>query len=132
MGEKEATEGWKSIKVKGKVYNDLKRMGKGVGKAVEILVKDQQEAFEHKLEDIEEVGKEIASILFESGVFDIKFAGAGIEDIEEDGELLVIKGYINVEIPNEEARAQIIDTLLKREEENGGEEEKGEQVEASS
>ena len=112
----EKKQEWKSIKVTEETYKHLKKMGKGIGKAVEILVKRQREAFEEKLEDVEEVAGDIASVLLESGIFDISFKGAGIEDIEENGTMVRIKGFINIDIPDEDARAQIM-SIIKGEEE---------------
>lgn len=127
MGEEEK-ESWKSIKVKEKVYEDLKRMGVGIGKAVEILAKSQKEEIESKIEDIKGVGADIAEIMFEHGIFDIRFAGAGFHDVIEDGDILQIRGFVNVVVPNEEARAKIIETLKggEAEEEEGEEKEEEE------
>ena len=128
MGEEEK-EGWKSIKVKEGVYDDLKRMGVGIGKAVEILTKTQKEEIESKIEDIKGLGSDIATIMLEHGIFDIRFAGANIQDVIEDGDILQIKGFVNVVVPSEEARAQIIEALKggEAEEEEGEEKEEEEQ-----
>ena len=108
---------WRSIKVPEETYEELKGMDKGIGKAVELLVKEQKERFEKKLEDIEMSAGEIANIMLEAGLFDIKLRGMGVSDIEENGSMIRFKGYINVEIPNDDARAQILEVLKGKEEE---------------
>jgi len=110
---------WKTIKIKRETYEELKRMGEGISKAVETLVKAQKEAFQRKIEDIEETAGEIADILLRSGIFDIKFRGAGISGVEEDGTILRIRGFVNIDIPNDEARTEII-RVLKGEEVSEG------------
>ena len=117
-------EKYKSIKVKEGVYEDLKRMGKGIGEAVEILVKTQKQEIERKVDDVKELGSDIAAIMLEQGIFDIKFRGAGVQDVEENGDVVTVRGFVNVEIANEEARAKIIE-VLKGEE--GEEEEEAEE-----
>ena len=109
------SEDWKTIKVRKETYEELKRMGEGISKAVDTLVKAQKEAFQKKIEDIEETAGEIADILLRSGIFDIKFRGAGINGVEEDGTILRIRGFVNIDIPNDEARAEIV-RLLRGEE----------------
>ena len=117
-------EEWKSIKVKKGVYEDLKRMGKGIGKAVEILVKTQKSEVEKKIEDVKGLGSDIAQIMLEHGIFDIKFAGAGVEEVEENGDTLQIRGFVNVVIANEEARELVIEALTGKEKEEAEESEK--------
>ena len=106
---------WKTIKVKKETYEELKRMGEGISRAVDTLVKAQKEAFQKKIEDIEETAGEIADILLRSGIFDVKFRGAGISGVEEDGTILRVRGFVNIDIPNDEARAEIV-RLLRGEE----------------
>ena len=102
---------WTSIKVKKEVRDKLREnaqaMGVGVGKAVEILVEARQEAISQKIENIEEIGNEIADILLSSGLLDIKFRGAGVEDINIDDKCIYIHGFIKIEIPDEKARLEI-------------------------
>ena len=102
---------WKTIKVRRETYEELKRMGEGISRAVDLLVKTQKEAFQRKVKDIEKTAGEIADILLRSGIFDIKFRGAGISGVEEDGTLIRIRGFVDIDIPNDEARAEIIRVL---------------------
>lgn len=132
MGEKEQKsekeeeeQEWKSIKVKEGVYEDLKRMGVGIGKAVEILAAQQKELLGRKIEDVKELGSDIAEIMLEHGIFDIKFAGVGIQEVKEEGEMIQIRGFVKIIIANEEARKKVIETLAPREEEEEEEEESG-------
>lgn len=127
MSEDKEPEEWKSIKVKKRTYEDLKKMGKGISQAVEILVESQKEEIETKIEDIKDVADDVAQILLEHGVFDIRFAGAGVEDIKEDGETITVKGFIRVIIPHEEARAKLIEVLKGKEKAEEEEEEEGEE-----
>ena len=117
MSDKE----YKSIKVKGEVYEDLKRMGKGIGKAVEILVESQKQEVERKIDDVRGLGEDIAAIMLKQGIFDIKFAGAGVQEVIEDGDTLRIRGFVNIVIANEDARAKIIEVLRGKEEKEDGE-----------
>ena len=102
---------WQTIKVKDRVYKELKDMGIGISKAVEVLVDMQKQAIENKIADIKSLGNDIAEILFKYGVFDIRFAGAGIQNITEQGDTLQSRGFVNIKIPNAEARAKIIELL---------------------
>lgn len=120
MSEEKEPEEWKSIKVKESVYKDLKKMGKGISQAVEILVKSQKEEIETKIEDVKDVADDIAAILLEQGIFDIRFAGAGVKDITENGDTVEIKGFIRVVIPNAEARQKLIEVLKGKEDEENG------------
>lgn len=112
---------WKTIKVTEETYEELKKMGKGIGKAVEILVEGQKKAFEEKLEDVEGIAEDIAAVLFESGIFDIRFKGFGVDDITEEGTMIHVRGFIDIDIPNAEAREQII-AIVKGEENVASEE----------
>lgn len=107
---------WKTIKVKKETYEELKKMDEGISKAVDMLVKAQKEALQRKIIDLEKSAGEIADILLRSGIFSVKFRGAGISGLEENGSILTIRGFINIDIPNPEARAEIV-RILK-----GGEE----------
>lgn len=122
MSDEKEPEEWKSIKVKESTYKNLKKMGKGISQAVELLVEQQKEQIETKIQDVKAVADDIAGILMEHGVFDIKFAGAGIQDITEHGETVCIKGFVRVTIPNEEARAKLVEVLKGKEEEEEEEE----------
>lgn len=111
MNENKEPDEWKSIKVKESVYKDLKKMGTGISGAVEILVKDQKDKIERKIEDVKEISNELAAIMLEQGIFDIRFKGAGVTDVIENGNTITVRGFINVLIPNEEARQRIIEVL---------------------
>ena len=106
---------WESIKVKTATREKLrvaaKDMGVGIGKAVETLVEAREQAITKKIEDIGEIGDEIAGIILESGLFDIKFRGAGVETASVDGDCLFIHGYVSVEIPDESAREEILKVI---------------------
>lgn len=111
MGRKEMTKEYQSIKVRKDVYDDLKRMGVGIGKAIEILVKTQQEQITRKIENIEAVSNDIVELMLQHGVFDIRFAGAGINSVVEADKVVQINGYVNISIPNEEARTKLVEIL---------------------
>ena len=114
-GEEQKKKEWQSIKVEKGVHENLKDlskdMGVGIGKAVEVLVETRRSAVTKKIEDISEISGEIADILLESGLLDIKFKGAGIENASIDGDCLFIHGYISVEIPDASARKEIYEVL---------------------
>lgn len=120
-------EKWKSIKVRESTYEDLQRMGKGISKAIDMLVEEKKEKIETELGDLKEVSNEVAKTLMEYGVFDIRFTGVSISDIEEDGDVLRIKGFIGLRVPNAEARERLIEILSRKpvEETTEGEEENG-------
>jgi predicted CopG family antitoxin len=104
---------YKSIKVKEDVYEGLKKMGVGLSKAVEVLLKKQREEIERKIDDVGRIGSEIAEIMLRHGFFDIKILKTAIIDVEEDGDILNIKGCISLSIPNEEARIKIKEVLCR-------------------
>ena len=114
-GKEQAEKKWESIKVKTatreKLRSAAKNMGVGIGAAVETLVEAREKAITQKIEDIGEIGDEIASIILDSGLFDIKFRGAGVETASVDGDCLLIHGYISVEIPDEDAREKILEVI---------------------
>jgi len=113
---KKDKEGYKTIKVKESAYDDLKRMGVGIGAAVDILVKSQRKQIEKKIEDIKGMSDEVAQLMLQHGIFDVKFSGAGITEVFEEGNIVHIKGYANIDIPDPEARASLIEILKSKEE----------------
>lgn len=102
---------YKSIKVKEKTYKEIKDMGKGISGAIEMLVEGRQRAVTDKIEGISDVAEEIADIMFASGFFDIKFGGGEIESIEEVGNNIVLRGFINIGIEDGGARAEVLEAL---------------------
>jgi len=106
----------KSIKVPEETHKQLEEMGVGISKAVEILAEEGTEAVEKKIEEISQLGEELGTILLERGLFDIRFAGASIVDIKEDGEIVDINARIKIAIADEEARKAVIEALKPKEE----------------
>jgi len=104
---------YKSIKVREDVYEGLKKMGIGLSKAVEVLLEKQREEIGKRIDDIGRIGSEIAGIMLRQGFFDIKILKTAITDVEEDGDVLNIKGYISISIPNQEAREKIKEVLCR-------------------
>ena len=115
--EEEKPKEWRSIKVRENTYEELKKMGEGIGKAVDILVKEQKERFEEKIGEVDELAGDIATVLFDSGIFDVKFKGMVVEKAAEYGSLVRFRGYVDIDIPNADARTRIIDLLTGEEEE---------------
>jgi len=115
MTEKKQEKKYESIKVKLDTREKLKgaadSMGVGIGKAVEMLVDAREQAIAQKVEDIGELANEVADILLDSGLLDVKFRGAGVEDAELSDNCLVIRGFIKIEIPDENARKEILGVL---------------------
>lgn len=116
MGEPKEREGWKSIKIRESTYEELKKMGEGISKAVEILVEDKKSRIKRKIQDVKNISNDIAQILLEHGVFDIRFTGAGIQSVREDGDVVNITGVVGLRIPNSEARNKIVQVLTGEEE----------------
>lgn len=110
-GKEKEEQKYKSIKVKEKTYEDIKDMGKGISGAVELLIEQRQKAVTDKIEGIGDVAGDIADIMFASGFFDISFAGGEVESIEEVGDNIVLRGFINVGIPDKMARAEVMEAL---------------------
>ena len=104
-------EKWRTIKVKKETYEQLKKMGVGIGRAVDLLVRLQKKKLERKIEDIREAASEIADILVEHGLFSIRVGSCGIESVEVEGDQVYVKGYANLIIPDEEVRNKIIEIL---------------------
>jgi len=105
--EQKKAEDWKSIKVKAETKDKLEDMGVGIGKAVEILIDAKQRAVSDKIGDISEITGEIADILLESGMLDIKFKGSGIDDVSIDDDCIIIRGFIKAGISDINAREEI-------------------------
>jgi len=104
---------WTTVKVPKETYDALKRMGMGIGKAIEVLVKSQQQRLEQRLGEIEEAGRDIADILIKSGFFNIKLLGGKVTEVSEEGSRLTISGYLVVDVPNEDVRKRIIERLRR-------------------
>ncbi|GAG77682.1 unnamed protein product, partial [marine sediment metagenome] len=102
---------WKSIRVKANTKDKLEDMGVGISKAVEMLVEMRQKAVTDKIEDIGEITGDIANILFESGLFDIKFRGSGLDNVSIEGDCVIIHGFIKVGIADEGARQEIYEAI---------------------
>ena len=113
MSEKQKKEDWKSIKIKAGTKEELEDMGVGISKAVEMLVTARKDAVTGKIEDISGITEEIADILFESGLLDIKFKGSGIESVSMEGDCIVIHGYIKAGITDEGARQEIFEVMKR-------------------
>ena len=109
--EKKKSEPFKSIKVRESTYDELQDMGQGISKAVEILVSAKKEAVKMKMDDIDEMSSELADIIFASGMFDIKFKGSGIENVELEGDGITIRGFITVGISDADAREEVYRVL---------------------
>lgn len=105
------------MKVPKEVHNHLKSYGKGIGKALEIMMRTQEKVIAGKLEEVQKVGSDIADILFEQGFFDIRVVGTAIENIDIDDSVLTIRGHIAISIENPAARQQIYELLTRSNEE---------------
>jgi len=110
--EKKKSEPFKSIKVRESTYDELQDMGQGISKAVEMLVSAKKEAVKTKMDDITDMSSELADIIFASGMFDIKFKGSGIENVELESDGVTIYGFIAVGIADADAREEIYRVLL--------------------
>jgi len=119
--EKPKPKEWVSAKIPKDVHEKLKEGGKGIGEALEIMVKSQEEAFEKKLGSIEELGTELADTLLQYGIPEIRFAGADITDVTEEGTQVVILGKLRIEIGDADARKSVIEVLKPKPIEKGGE-----------
>jgi len=102
---------WRSIKVKEETYEGLKKLGMGIGKAVDLLLKVQREKVERTLSDIESLGRELADKLLDAGVFDIRFKGAKVEEVIEEGDCITMRGSVTIQIPSEELRQRIVEVI---------------------
>jgi predicted CopG family antitoxin len=106
---------YKTVKVSEDVYKQLKDMGVGISKALEIMVESQKGAIESKVRSIEASAREIAEIMFQKGIFDIRLKGGGVSSVEEDGDDLVIYGFVRISIPDDELRAKVMEVLEGKE-----------------
>lgn len=105
---------YKTIKVKPEVYEKLKSMGVGIGRGVEILVKSRKKQFEEQIQEVSEVGDSIAGALLSAGVFDIKIAKTGINAVSEKDDIISIRGFIDLKVPNEESRQTLLELIRNR------------------
>jgi len=106
---------YKSIKVREDVYEELKKMGIGISKAIEILLKEQKEKIMEKMESIEKIAQDIGEVMLSEGIFDIRFRGAKILDVQESDDDIAITGMVVINIPNEHARKVLIEKLKPKE-----------------
>jgi methylmalonyl-CoA mutase cobalamin-binding subunit len=83
----------------------------GISRALEMIVKTRKAAIESRLKDIEEKAEEIAELMLEKGVFDIRVRSGGITSVEEDGDDLVVYGFIRLTIPDADLRSSIREVL---------------------
>jgi len=111
---------YKSVKIKSDVYKQIKEMGVGISKAVELLLKEQEKKIEEKFADLEEIAGELGKIMIEEGFFSIKFKGFKISEVKEVGEDVVISGTVAIGINNANARKLLIEKLKPKEEEESG------------
>lgn len=100
-------EDFRSVKVKESTYEDLKGMGMGISKAMEVLVSAKKDAVAKKMDNLTEISSELADIMFTSGVFDIKFRGSGVENVELQDDGITIRGFITVGISDRDAREEV-------------------------
>ncbi|MCJ7759911.1 hypothetical protein MUP59_02055 [Candidatus Bathyarchaeota archaeon] len=105
----------KTIKVAPETHKKLEEMGVGIGKAVDILVEERAQQVAEKVEEISELGAQIGEILLAHGVFDIRFAGAAIQNVDVQGENLEITCLLKIAVPDEEVRKAIIDAVKPQE-----------------
>ena len=109
--EKPKREDFKSIKVKESTYEEIKGMGVGISKAMELLVSAKKDAVTKKMGDLTEISSELVDIMLASGVFDIKFRGSGLESIELQDDGIIIRGFITVGISDKDAREEVYRVL---------------------
>jgi len=108
-------EEFRSIKVKEGTYKKIKQtaadLGVGISKAIDSLAKVKSEAVSEKIREIGEVGGEIADVLLDAGVFDIKFKGAGVTEAKEEENNILIYGFIKIEIPDRDIRTAVLEAV---------------------
>lgn len=75
------------------------------------------------MQDLADISEDLADIILESGLFDIKFEGAAIESIKENGDSLDLYAKIRIGIPDDEARAKVLEALNPQKEEEAKEDE---------
>jgi len=117
--KKKVEDKYANIKVKKETYQELKRLGVGISKAVETLAAAQKEAIQEKIGEVSEIGKELADIMMEKGLLDIKFKGLKVESASEEGEDVIFRGLVRIGIPNAEARAQLLERVNRTAAEGG-------------
>jgi len=104
---------WATIKIKKEVKKKIEEMGLGISRAVEKLVEMKEKAIKESMRDFEEMGQQLADIILQSGLFDIKIKGGGIIGVEEEGEDIVITGVIRIGVPDPDIRASIKEVLQR-------------------
>lgn len=65
---------YKSVKIPKETYEELKKLGQGISRAVTALVKSREALIEEKFSELESKGREIAELLFRYGVFDVRLS----------------------------------------------------------
>ena len=116
-GKEQEGKKYESIKVKTETREKLREAAKGmdvgIGAAVEILVDARQKAISDKIGDISGITGEIADILLESGLLDIKFKGSGIDNVSMEDDCIIIHGFIKAGVADEDARLEIFEVIRR-------------------
>jgi hypothetical protein len=109
---------YKTVKIPEEAYEVLKNLqkqGVPITRVLEMLVMSYKKGVEKKIEEtVTETKKraeEIAEAMFRKGFFDIRFREGKVTEVYEDGDDLVIRGYVRLTIPDEEIRQLIKETV---------------------
>lgn len=105
------TEEWKSVKIREDIYKQLKDMGIGISKAIEILLEEQRKRIEEKFQSIEQITAEIFEEMVKNGFFNITLKGFCILDVHEENEDIIISGIVAINVPNSKVRKKIVEKL---------------------
>jgi hypothetical protein len=115
MAEPKEKKEYKSVKVPQKTYDQLKAMGQGYGKALEVIVESQKQAIEQKVTEIGEIGRRLYEEVLAKGLFNIKIAGVRVGEVREDGNNIFINLEAIIEVPDVDARRAIMDAVKPKE-----------------
>jgi hypothetical protein len=105
---------YKTVKIPEEAYEVLKNLqkqGVPITRVLEMMVMSYRKGIEEKVEETKRKAEEVAEAMFRKGFFDIRFREGRVTEVYEDGDDLIIRGYVRLTIPDEEIRQMIKETV---------------------
>jgi hypothetical protein len=114
LSDEKKKKEYKTVKIPEEAYEVLKNLqkqGVPITRVLEMMVMSYRKGVEEKVEETKRKAEEIAEAMFRKGFFDIRFREGKVTEVYEDGDDLVIRGYVRLTIPDEEIRQMIKDAV---------------------
>jgi hypothetical protein len=114
VSDKKKKKEYKTVKIPEEAYEVLKNLqkqGVPITRVLEMMVMSYRKGIEEKVEETKRKAEEVAEAMFRKGFFDIRFREGRVTEVYEDGDDLIIRGYVRLTIPDEEIRQMIKETV---------------------